>query len=46
MTAWTSDIEDDLDAAYRAKYHRYATNIVDSVVSPQARSAAVRLVPR
>jgi hypothetical protein len=37
-------IENDLDAAYRAKYHRYATNIVDSIVSPQARSAAVKLV--
>jgi hypothetical protein len=39
-------IEDELDAAYRDKYRRYAANIVDSVVSSQARSAAVKLVPR
>lgn len=38
--------DDDLDAAYRAKYHRYAANIVNSIVAPQARSAAVKLVPR
>jgi hypothetical protein len=39
-------IDDELDAAYRDKYRRYAANIVDSIVSPQARSAAVKLVPR
>jgi hypothetical protein len=39
-------IDDELDAAYRAKYHRYAANIVNSILTPQARSAAVKLVPR
>lgn len=36
----------DLDAAYRTKYQRYAANIVNSILTPQARSAAVKLVPR
>ena len=40
-----ASLQDDLDAAYRAKYHRYAASIVDSIVSPRARSAALRLVP-
>ena len=40
------DIDDELDVAYRTKYHRYAASIVDSVVSPQARAATLRLVPR
>ena len=35
-----------LDAAYRTKYRRYAASIVDTVVSPQARSATLKLVPR
>lgn len=41
-----AEIGDALDAAYRAKYRRYATSIVDSVNSPQAREATIRLVPR
>jgi hypothetical protein len=40
------DIDNELDAAYRTKYRRYATSIVDSVVSPAARSATIRLLPR
>jgi hypothetical protein len=40
------DIDDELDAAYRAKYRRYAANIVDTVLSPEARSATLKLVPR
>lgn len=40
------DVGHDLDSAYRAKYHRYAASIVDSIVSPQARAATLRLVPR
>jgi hypothetical protein len=40
------DLDDELDAAYRAKYRRYAASIVNSIVSPQARSATIRLVPR
>jgi hypothetical protein len=40
------DIDDELDAAYRAKYRRYAASIVDSIVGPLARSATLELVPR
>jgi len=40
------DIDDEVDAAYRAKYHRYAGNILNSVLTPQARSATTKLVPR
>jgi hypothetical protein len=40
------DIGDDLDAAYRGKYHRYAAGIVGSVLSTQARDATLKLVPR
>ncbi len=35
-----------IDAAYRAKYRRYAANIVGSIVSPKARAATIKLVPR
>jgi hypothetical protein len=38
-------LDDDIDAAYRAKYHRYAASIVDSILTPLARSATIRLVP-
>src|SRR5438552_12630656 len=38
------DINDELDAAYRTKYHRYAANIVDSIVTPEARAATLQLV--
>jgi len=41
-----ADIEDAVDAAYRTKYSRYAQNIIDSIVGPQARSTTLRLVPR
>jgi hypothetical protein len=39
-------IGDRVDAAYRSKYHGYASNIVDTVVNADARSATVKLVPR
>jgi hypothetical protein len=42
----TGDMNDEIDAAYRAKYHRYAERIVGTVVSPQARAATLKLVPR
>ena len=41
----TDDVNDELDAAYRAKYRRYAESIVGSIVSPQARAATLKLVP-
>jgi hypothetical protein len=40
-----TDLDDELDAAYRAKYRRYAPGIVGSVVTQQAREATIRLVP-
>lgn len=39
-------LNDQIDAAYRAKYRRYAASIVESCTSEQARSATLRLVPR
>ena len=40
------DIDDQIDGAYRAKYRRYAPSIVDHVVTPEARSATIKLVLR
>jgi hypothetical protein len=40
------DIDDLIDAAYRTKYRRYAASIISSIVSPEARSATIKLVPR
>ncbi len=39
------DLGDQIDAAYRAKYRRYAASIVGHITSPQARAATIRLVP-
>lgn len=39
-------IHDQIDAAYRAKYRRYAASIISSTVTPKARSATIKLVPR
>lgn len=39
-------LNEAIDAAYRAKYRRYQASIVDSIVSPEARSATIRLLPR
>ncbi len=39
-------INDQIDAAYRTKYHRYAASIISSIVSSEARSATIKLVPR
>jgi hypothetical protein len=43
MSAWTND---ELDAAYRTKYRRYAASIVETIVSAEARAATLELVPR
>ena len=42
----TEDITDEIDAAYRAKYPRYASNIVNSVLTPDAQTATLKLAPR
>ena len=39
-------IDDQIDAAYRSKYRRYAKSITDSINSPGARSTTTKLVPR
>ena len=39
-------IDDAIDAAYRTKYRGYAPSIVDHVVTPEARSATIKLVLR
>jgi hypothetical protein len=38
--------DDEVDAAYRTKYRRYAGRILDSVLTPEARAATLKLVPR
>ena len=40
------DINDDVDAAYQAKYRRYAGSILNSVLTPEARSTTLKLVLR
>ena len=37
---------EQIDAAYRAKYRRYASNIVNTTLSAKARSATIKLLPR
>jgi hypothetical protein len=41
-----TDLNDQIDAAYRTKYRRYAASIVGHIVSPAARAATIKLVPR
>ncbi len=40
------DVNDAVDAAYRAKYRRYADNYLPPILRPEARAATLRLVPR
>lgn len=40
------DLDDDIDTAYRSKYHRYPASIVNSILNPQARATTIKLVPR
>ena len=39
------DINDEIDAVYRAKYRRYAASIVGHIVSPKARATTIKLGP-
>ena len=40
-------LDDEIDAAYRGKYRRYAKSITDSITSPGARRpTTIRLLPR
>jgi hypothetical protein len=40
------DLDGQIDAAYRGKYRRYSASFVDPMLSPQARSTTIKLVPR
>jgi hypothetical protein len=42
----TDDVNDELDAAYRTKYGRYAASLIDPMTSPEARAATLKLDPR
>ncbi|MEP6813030.1 MAG: DUF2255 family protein [Actinomycetota bacterium] len=42
----TDDVNDEVDAAYHAKYSRRYPTIVPSIVAPDARAATLKLVPR
>ena len=37
---------EQIDAAYRKKYSRYPKEYVDACVTPEARAATIKLVPR
>ena len=39
-------LNDEVDAAYRSKYRRYAGRILDSCLTPEARSTTLRIDPR
>ena len=39
-------LDDQIDAAYRAKYRRYSGTYVDPTVAPQSRATTIKLVPR
>lgn len=41
-----ANISEQIDAAYRTKYRRYAASIINSTVTPDARAATIKLVPR
>ena len=39
-------MDNEIDAAYRMKYHRYAASIIGRITSPEVRSTTIKLVPR
>ncbi len=39
-------LQDQIDGAYRAKYRRYPKEYVDACMTPKARAATIKLVPR
>jgi hypothetical protein len=39
------DVNDRIDAAYRAKYRRHGGRYVDPMVAPAARATTIKLVP-
>jgi hypothetical protein len=41
-----SDTNEQIDTAYRSKYHHHGAQYVDPMVAPPARATTMRLVPR
>ena len=41
-----SNINDQIDSAYAAKYRRYAASIISHINGSEARAATIKLVPR
>jgi hypothetical protein len=39
-------LNDQIDAVYRTKYRRHGAQYVDTMVTPEARSTTIKLVPR
>jgi len=39
-------INEQIDAAYRTKYRRYAASIINSTLTSEARAATLKLIPR
>jgi hypothetical protein len=39
-------INEQIDVAYRTKYRRYAASIINSTLTPEARAATLKLIPR
>jgi len=40
----TGEVQDDIDAAYHAKYDRYGPRVVGSVTGPGAHQVTIRLI--
>ncbi len=40
------ELNDQIDAAYKTKYRNYAASIVNTILSPEARSTTLKLLPR
>ena len=39
-------VNEQIDNAYRTKYRRYAASIVNTTLTPDARAATIKLIPR
>lgn len=42
----TDSVHAQIDTAYRTKYSRYAANIINSTLTPNAHAATIKLVPQ
>jgi hypothetical protein len=41
-----SEVNDQIDDAYRTKYRHYAESIINHMVRPEVRAATIKLIPR